>query len=52
MLFTFKREFQKMSVDLQIAIAGKTRLAESQWLEEQLYLNSNIIIVTTTISTI
>jgi translation initiation factor 1 (eIF-1/SUI1) len=34
-LFTFKREFQKISVDLQTALATGTHLSEGQWLEEQ-----------------
>jgi hypothetical protein len=35
-LFTSKRELPKTSVRLQTAFAPETRLAEGQWLEEQL----------------
>jgi hypothetical protein len=35
-LFTFKYDLLKISVDLQTAFAVKTRLAEGQWLKEQL----------------
>jgi hypothetical protein len=33
MLFTFKSEFLKISVDLQTALAAETHLSEGQWLE-------------------
>jgi hypothetical protein len=36
MLFTFKREFIKLSADLQTALAAGSRAAEGQWLEEKL----------------
>jgi hypothetical protein len=35
-LFIFKREFLKISVDLQSTFAAETRRAEGQWLKEQL----------------
>jgi hypothetical protein len=35
-LFTFKYDLPKISVDLQTAFAAETRLAEGQWLKEQL----------------
>jgi hypothetical protein len=34
-LFTFKRKFLKISVDLHSALAAEAHLAEGQWLEEQ-----------------
>jgi hypothetical protein len=36
MLFILKHEFLNISVHLQSAFAAETRLAEGQWLEEQL----------------
>jgi hypothetical protein len=35
-LFTLKYDLLKISVDLQTASAADTRLAEGQWLKEQL----------------
>jgi hypothetical protein len=35
-LFTFKRKFLKISVDLHTALAAEAHLAEGQWLEGQL----------------
>jgi hypothetical protein len=35
-LFTLKNDVLKISVHLQTAIAAETRLAEGQWLKEQL----------------
>jgi hypothetical protein len=35
-LFIFKREFLKISVNLQIALTAETHLGEGQWLKEQL----------------
>jgi hypothetical protein len=35
-LFTLKYDLLKVSVDLQIAFAADTHLAEGQWLKEQL----------------
>jgi hypothetical protein len=35
-LFTFKRKFLKMSIDLHTALATGTHPTEGQWLEEQL----------------
>jgi hypothetical protein len=35
-LFTLKREFLKISVNFQTALAAETHLAEGKWLEEQL----------------
>jgi hypothetical protein len=35
-LFTLKYDLLKISVDLQIAFAAETHLAEGRWLKEQL----------------
>jgi hypothetical protein len=35
-LFTYKREFLILCVDLQTALATDAHLAEGQWLKEQL----------------
>jgi hypothetical protein len=35
-LLTFKREFLKISVELQTTFKPEARLAEEQWLKEQL----------------
>jgi hypothetical protein len=35
-VFTLKYDLLKLSVDLQIAFAAETHLAEGQWLKEQL----------------
>jgi hypothetical protein len=37
-LFRFKLELLKIYVDLQIALSAETRLAEGQWLEQELNL--------------
>jgi hypothetical protein len=37
-LFTFKREFVEMSINLVSKLAAETRLAEGQRLEEQMNL--------------
>jgi hypothetical protein len=38
-LFTCEREFLKISVDLQTALAAETHVPEGQWLEEQLNIS-------------
>jgi post-segregation antitoxin (ccd killing protein) len=43
LLFTFKRKFIEISVDLQTALAAEANEAEGQWLEESvLSKNTNV----------